>query len=64
MPPSSVRAETQRRGTRKKENPVLGQGVTPNPSFERTSTGMSPRGAQVHDAPRGATPVASAQFKR
>ena len=40
----------------------------PNPSLERTSTGMAlgPRGRGVYHRPRGpsATPVASAQLKR
>ena len=36
----------------------------PNPSLERTSTGMAPRTAQYHVASRGATPVAAAQLKR
>ena len=42
--------------------------VTPNPSLERTSTGMAPwpRDRAAYHRPRGqgATPVASAQLKR
>jgi len=41
--------------------------VTPNPSLERTSTGMAlgPRGVVVHHPPRGpsASPVPAAQLK-
>ena len=36
----------------------------PNPSLERTSTGMAPRAVVVHHPSRGATPVAAAQLKR
>jgi len=40
----------------------------PNPSLERTSTGMAlgPRGSVVHHQPRGPStmPVASVQLKR
>jgi hypothetical protein len=43
-------------------------GALPNPSLERTSTGMAlgPRGYAVHHPPRGpsTTPVVSAQLKR
>jgi len=38
--------------------------VRPNPSLERTSTGMAPRSSLVHGPLRGATPVAAAQLKR
>ena len=38
--------------------------VLPNPSLERTSTGMAPRATQYYVASRGAMPVASAQLKR
>ena len=44
------------------------QSVTPNPSLERTSTGMAlgPRNALVYAASRGpsAIPAAAAQLKR
>ena len=36
----------------------------PNPSLERTSTGMAPRATPYYVASRGAMPVASAQLKR
>ena len=36
----------------------------PNPSLERTSTGLSPRSSLVHDPLRGANPAAAAQLKR
>jgi len=36
----------------------------PNPSLERTSTGMAPQGSLVYLSPRGATPVVAAQLKR
>ena len=38
--------------------------VLPNPSLERTSTGVAPRAVVVHHPSRGALPVASAQLKR
>jgi len=36
----------------------------PNPSLERTSTGMAPRAVVVHHLTRGAKPAAAAQLKR
>jgi len=36
----------------------------PNPSLERTSTGMARRSSQVHVPLRRATPAAAAQLKR
>jgi hypothetical protein len=38
--------------------------ATPNPSLERTSTGIAPRAVVVHHPSRGAMPVAAAQLKR
>jgi hypothetical protein len=37
---------------------------TPNPSIERTATGLAPRSSQVHDPLRGANPVAASHVKR
>jgi len=39
-------------------------GPRPNPSLERTSTGLPPRSSLVHDPLRGVNPVAAAQLKR
>jgi hypothetical protein len=38
--------------------------LPPNPSLERTSTGMARRSSQVHVPLRRATPAAAAQLKR
>jgi hypothetical protein len=37
---------------------------TPNPSIERTATGLAPRSVQVHDPLRGANPAAASHVKR
>jgi hypothetical protein len=38
--------------------------VRPNPSIERTATGLAPRSSQVHDPLRGANPEAASHVKR
>jgi hypothetical protein len=40
------------------------QEVRPNPSIERTATGLAPRSSQVHDPLRGANPLAASHVKR
>ena len=61
-------ASAQQPSVPQASQPAQDPRVRPNPSLERTSTGMAlgPRGAQVYAAPRGpsALPVASAQLKR
>jgi hypothetical protein len=37
---------------------------TPNPSIERTATGLAPRSVQVHDPLRGTNPAAASHVKR
>jgi len=37
---------------------------TPNPSLERTATGLAPRYSLAYHLPRGAKPAAAAHLKR